>query len=95
VARVFIPAPLRALSRGLAELEIEAATVGEVIAALETRFPGMADALVEGGVLRPGMAVSVDSEVATLGLHEPVQPGAEVHFLPALGGGSANPVAAP
>jgi hypothetical protein len=43
--------------------------------------------VVEDGALRPGLAVSIDSELATLGLMERVPEGAEVHFLPAIGGG--------
>ena len=37
--------------------------------------------------IRPGMAVIVDTEVARLGLFQPVSEQSEVHFLPAIGGG--------
>jgi hypothetical protein len=37
--------------------------------------------------LRPGLSVAVNGTVATLGLLQQVPAGAEVHFLPAIGGG--------
>jgi molybdopterin converting factor small subunit len=62
-------------------------TVAEVIDRLDERFPGFRDAVIDEGDLQPGLAVSIDSEVAVLGLLEPVPPDAEVHFLPAIAGG--------
>lgn len=85
--RVFIPTMLRHLTAGVAELAIEAETVGAAIDALEAGFPGFRNAVLEDGDLRPGLAVSVDSEISVLGLHERLAPGSELHFLPALGGG--------
>jgi hypothetical protein len=49
----------------------------------------MEDALVEDGDLKPHIAVAVDGEVSILGVVEPVADDSEVHFIPALGGGSA------
>jgi len=43
--------------------------------------------LVENNEIRPSIAVSVDGEIATSGMLEPVRPDSEVHFIPALGGG--------
>jgi hypothetical protein len=37
--------------------------------------------------LRPGLAVAINGTVSRLGLRQPVPAGAEVHFLPAIGGG--------
>ena len=84
---VFIPTTLLPLTGKVRSLEVTASTVAEVVDALERRFPGFHDAVVEEGNLRPGLAVAIDSEIATLGLMERVPEGAEVHFLPAIGGG--------
>jgi hypothetical protein len=40
-----------------------------------------------GEQLRPGLVVVVGTEVARLGLAQPVEADNEVHFLPAIGGG--------
>ena len=37
----------------------------------------------------PGMAVIVDGETGNVGLLEKVKEDSEVHFLPAIGGGSS------
>jgi sulfur-carrier protein len=88
MATVYIPEPLQALSKGEKVVTIEATTVRQIIARLEALYPGMADALVEDGDIKPHIAVAVDGEVSILGLVEPVSADSEVHFIPALGGGS-------
>jgi hypothetical protein len=50
----------------------------------------MEDALVEDEDLKPHIAVAVDGEVSILGLVERVGADSEVHFIPALGGGSTE-----
>jgi hypothetical protein len=42
----------------------------------------------EEDVLMPGVSVIIDGETSQLGLLESVQEDSEVHFLPALGGGT-------
>jgi molybdopterin synthase sulfur carrier subunit len=91
MALVYIPEPLQSLSHGEKEVRLEATTVQQVIAQLEALYPGMEDALVEDGDLKPHIAVAVDGEVSILGVVEPVSADSEVHFIPALGGGSATP----
>ncbi|MEM7274804.1 MAG: MoaD/ThiS family protein [Actinomycetota bacterium] len=81
MATVHIPSTLRELSGGVAEVEIEAATVRRLIAALEERFPGM------GERLRDGTSVSINGEIMPDALYEDIPDGAEVHFLPTLAGG--------
>jgi molybdopterin synthase sulfur carrier subunit len=89
MATVYIPEPLQPLSRGERQVSIEASTVRQIIARLEALYPGMEDALVEDGDLKPHIAVAVDGEVSILGVVEPVGADSEVHFIPALAGGSA------
>jgi sulfur-carrier protein len=90
MATVYIPEPLQSLSRGEKQVTMEATTVRQVIARLEALYPGMEDALVEDGDLKPHIAVAVDGEVSVLGVVERVGADSEVHFIPALGGGNAG-----
>jgi molybdopterin synthase sulfur carrier subunit len=84
---VFIPTQMRDLTGGLARVAVEGRSVGEVVAALETRFPGIKSRLCRGDSLAPGLQVSVDDTMTTRGLRASLQPESEVHFLPAIGGG--------
>lgn len=88
MAIVFIPAQLRELTGGVQQMDVEAATLREVLAALETRFPGIRARLCDAdGALAPGLAVSIDGNLTTKGLLAKVVPSSEIHFLPAIGGG--------
>lgn len=88
MAIVYIPPPLQSLSGGATQVTIAATTVRQIVERLEALYPGMADALVEDGDLKPHIAVAVDGEASVLGLVERVSADSEVHFIPALGGGS-------
>jgi len=87
VIKVFIPPLLRPATNGLDQIEVEAATVRQVVAALEKRHPGIRERLCADDSLRPGLAVAVNGAVSSLGLLQKVPDGSEVHFLPAIGGG--------
>jgi molybdopterin synthase sulfur carrier subunit len=84
---VWIPAPLRALTGGRQTAHVQGGTVRQVLDALDRLYPGVKARLCDTGGLRPGVAVAVNTQVAPLGLLQPVPPGAEVHFLPAISGG--------
>lgn len=84
---VWIPAQLRDLTGGRETVELPGRTVGEVVAALNRHYPGARDRLCRGDALRPGLAAAVDSQIARLGLSQPVGESSEVHFLPAIAGG--------
>jgi molybdopterin synthase sulfur carrier subunit len=87
MAIVWIPAQLRDLTAGQPTLTVPGGTVAEVIAALDCAYPGVRDRLCDGDALRSGLVVAVDTQIARLGLQEPVGETSEVHFLPAIGGG--------
>ena len=87
MARVFIPTMLQSMTGGVKQVDFQASTVRQVIDQLDRLFPGMKDRLVEGGRIRPNLAVAVDGDVARLGLLEKVGENSEVHFVPAIGGG--------
>lgn len=83
---VFIPALLRPRI-GVARVEVEGATVGELLTALGARYPGVYELLVEDDDIKPGIAITVNDQLTQEGLFEPVPDDAEVHILPALSGG--------
>jgi len=88
--QVFIPSLHRTLTDGAEVVTVEGKTVGEVVAQLETRFPGMEARLCEDGRIRPHIAVSVNSEVTRRGLRHKLTEPSEIHFIPALSGGQAR-----
>jgi len=85
--RVFIPAQLRDLTAGQAEIEVAVSTVRDLVEALDKRFTGMRARLCTGGELSPALQVSIDGTFSRRGLDARVQPANEVHFLPIFGGG--------
>jgi len=86
MALVFIPAMLQTLTAGVTQVHIVGRTVRDIIHTLEERFPGIKDRLLQGGDLRPDIAVAVDGEMA-LDLFERVRDESEVHFIPPISGG--------
>ena len=66
---------------GVAELVVEAATVGALIRALDERFPGI------GEKLSSGTSVAIDGEIIPDAEFESLSATAEVHFLETIGGG--------
>jgi molybdopterin converting factor small subunit len=67
-------------------LELAASTVGELIDALDARWPGMRDRLCDSTPrLRRHINVFTDGERASL--DTPLVPGAKVFVLPAITGG--------
>jgi molybdopterin converting factor small subunit len=83
-----IPALLRPLCAGAPRLEVDGATLGDVLRALDLRCPGLYDRVVENGHLRPELAVAIDGEAGSFPLHEPLASTAELTILPAISGGS-------
>ncbi len=87
MAQVYIPHQMRELTGGVERIELAGETVRQLIAALDERFPGLAQRLRTGDGLTPGLSVSVDGALAARGLHARVSSASEVHFIPAIGGG--------
>ncbi len=87
MARVFVPTMLQAATGGVKEVEVEGRNVRQIIEGLDELFPGIAGRLIEDGDIRSNLAVAVDGEVARMGLMERVGETAEIHFVPAIGGG--------
>jgi molybdopterin converting factor small subunit len=87
MARVWIPPLLRDLTGDHETVTVPGSRVRGIIDELDQLYPGMRDRLCQGDDLRPGIAVVVDTQLARLGLSEPVGVESEVHFLPAIAGG--------
>lgn len=81
MAKVHFSAGLRSFTGGVANLDVEASTVRQLITALDTRFPGLGDKLSSG------TSVAIDGEIIADAMFEPLPAGAEVHFLETLSGG--------
>jgi molybdopterin converting factor small subunit len=84
---VWIPSLLQSFTDGEERVELSGATVREVIDNLESRFPGVKERLVNGGEIRPHIAVAIDGDVSPEGLDQDVRESSEIHFIPALSGG--------
>ena len=84
---VTLPAALVALFPGsVRQLEVPAATVRDVIDALESRWPGMRDRICDSTpAIRRHMNVFVEGERARLDTALP--PGADVTIMTAISGG--------
>lgn len=90
MATVWIPPLMRAMTSGAERVTVTGATVREVVAELDERFPGMAERLVDGNRIRPGLAVAINGVMSHHGLREKVAPDSEVHFVPAIAGGQGG-----
>lgn len=84
---VAIPALMRNLTDGEDSVTIPGATIREVINNLETRYPGTKAKLCDGDRIHPSIGVYINGVVSRVGMHERVDADAELHFLPAIGGG--------
>jgi molybdopterin synthase sulfur carrier subunit len=86
MADLHLPTTLPPLFDGLPRrLDIDAATVAEVIERLDERWPGLRDRLCQPGELRPHIHVYVDRERG--GLDTALAAGSRVDVIAAISGG--------
>lgn len=85
--RVFIPPAMRDLVPGCDSVILDGMTIRELINSLDHDFPGAKQRLCEGDALRPGISLVIDGNASSMGMLQSVDEDAEVHFLPAIGGG--------
>jgi molybdopterin synthase sulfur carrier subunit len=85
---VWIPSLLRPLTGGQEIVNVEGDTIGQVMANLEQRYPGLRARLFQGDRLRPNLSLLVDGELNTRGLPQRVGEGSEIRFISAIHGGS-------
>lgn len=87
MAKVYIPTMLLPLTGGVKQTECQGRNVRQIIDGLEAQYPGIKARLLEDGEIRPNLAVSIDGDVARMGMLERVGETSEVHFVPAIAGG--------
>jgi molybdopterin converting factor small subunit len=87
MAEIHLPTTLTALFPGLPRtLAVEATTVGDAVARLDERWPGLRDRLCEPGpAIRPHIHFYVDRERAALDTQ--LGPASRVDVIAAISGG--------
>jgi molybdopterin converting factor small subunit len=88
MATVFIPSLMQDLTGGEKTVEVPGGTVREIVNGLEGKYPGVKDRLMDGFRLKGNINVAVDGEISPVGVLGEVGESSEVHFLPAIAGGS-------
>lgn len=89
-ATVRIPTPLRTLTGDQTTVDVDGATVAEVVSSLDAAHPGIRERIIdENGNIRRFVNVFVDDEDVRFaqGLDTPVPDGVTVSIIPAVAGG--------
>ena len=89
---VRIPSPLRRITNGEGEVNLQCETLAQCIDALEARFPGIRERLCdEAGELRFFVNIYLNGEDVRFlnGLQTAVATGDEVSIVPAVAGGNS------
>lgn len=81
MVHVTLTGSLRQYAGGIAEMEIEAASVRQLLARLGADFPALAPHLEQG------LAVAIDGQIYQDALLQEIGTGSEVHILPQIAGG--------
>lgn len=84
---VWIPPLYRDLTNGQEQVEMSASSIGQLIRALDDRFPGIEERLCEGNQIRSHIAVSIDGEVMPQGLRQKLRQSSEIRFAPTMADG--------
>jgi molybdopterin converting factor small subunit len=66
---------------GVTEFDLAADNVGQLLQAMDARFPGL------GEFVQRRMALAIDGEIHHDAFAEPLRPDAEVCLIPRIGGG--------
>jgi len=88
--KIRIPTPLRKLTNNEELIEVNAATIGEAIAELQSRYPGIQERLVdENGEVRRFVNIYVNEEDIRFlkNKQTPLKDGDEISIIPAIAGG--------
>jgi molybdopterin converting factor small subunit len=87
MATIVIPALLRKYTGGQDRVAASGRNVGQLIDDLERQYPGLREHVIEDGDVKLSIAISIDGDMSTGGVLEPVRDSSEVFILPAIGGG--------
>jgi molybdopterin converting factor small subunit len=84
---VFIPTPLRSYTRQKGEVDAEGATLGEILATLDRRYPGFRFRIItEQDTIREHIRIFVNEEQAR-DLSAALRLDDQIHIICALSGG--------
>ena len=88
---VRVPSMLQKFTDGEKKVQIESASIGEMLSTLETSYPGIGDQLMEDGELRRFVNIYLnDEDIRFLdGMDTSLADGDVLAILPALAGGAA------
>jgi molybdopterin converting factor small subunit len=81
MAHVVVGSECWPFTGGASEFEVEGATVRELIASLDARFPGLGD------FVDRKMAFAIDGEIHQDAWFSPVGADSEIYLIPKIGGG--------
>lgn len=87
---VRIPTPLRTATAGASTVEVDGATVGEVLRNLDAAHPGIGERVLDdAGRVRRFVNLFLDDEDVRFkeGVDTPVRDGATLSIIPAVAGG--------
>ncbi len=87
MATVSIPLLLRDVTGEVREATVDGATIGELVEALDARFPGLKGQIQRDGQAIATLTFTVDGKIAPAGLATTVPPDGRVAILPTFGGG--------
>lgn len=87
--KVQVPPTMRQHTENKGTLELEGATVGAVLEALQAKYPATAGKILDKGSLRRTLNVILnDEDIRTKGgLSAPVKDGDEIAVIPTVSGG--------
>jgi molybdopterin converting factor small subunit len=91
MAIVHIPMHMRRATDGAATIEVPGGRLGKVIDALLASQPALRDEIMLEDRVRPDISIAINSSMTENGLLDEVSDDAEVHLVPAIGGGSPAP----
>jgi molybdopterin converting factor small subunit len=83
---VRLPALLQPLAGGATSLHAAPGTLRAVIDELDRGHPGLAERIVDAGLIRPEIMIAIGGD-ETRDLGAAVPDGVELHILPAIAGG--------
>lgn len=88
MATVHIPRHMQDAADGRTSVEVPGGQLSSVIDALLQEHPSLRSLLMIEGSIRSDISIAINSAMTDNGLLEQVPEDAEVHLVPALGGGT-------
>ena len=89
MATVAIPSLMQELTDGKEKATVKGNTIREVLNNLESIYPGFKARICDDDQIRPNIAVYVDGSLTREGMLQQVSEDSEIHFLPAISGGTS------